>query len=168
MYWLAFVVYWCDLHDPSQGKGIICCTDNPKRKSQKTVAAQSEIHNFWTLQLKLELIRNKRNKFRIRGFSLGIADGIAEKSLQRVQIASVPGYFDGVADGSFHPGRGGLEGFRHLGVQYFGDGIGVLTARLGASWMGSVKPPWTTNFLGAFIALSVAHITVGLLGLSQW
>ena len=30
-----------------------------------------------------------------------------------------------MADGSFHSGRGGLECFRHLGVQYLGDGVGV-------------------------------------------
>ena len=128
----------------------------------------SKIDNFAAFELKLQFISNQVNKFRIRGFSLGIANGIAEKSLQSVQIASVPGYLDGMADGTLHSGRCSLECFRHLRVQYFGDGIGVLTARLGAFWMGSVKPPWTTNFVGAFIALSVAHITVGLLGLSQW
>ena len=91
-----------------------------------------EIRHFAGLQLKLQLVSDKRNKLRIRGFSLGIADGIAEKSLQGIQIPSVPGYFDGMADGPFHSAGGGLEGFRHLGVQYLGDGIGVLTARLGA------------------------------------
>ena len=30
-----------------------------------------------------------------------------------------------MADGPFHPAGGGLEGLRHLGVQYLGDGIGV-------------------------------------------
>ena len=84
---------------------------------------QSEIGNLRRLQLQLELVRDKGNKFGIRGFSLGIADGIAEKSLQSVQIPSVPGYFDGVADGTLHSGRGGLECFRHLGVQYLGDGV---------------------------------------------
>ena len=28
-------------------------------------------------------------------------------------------------NGSFNPGRGGLEGFRHLWVQYLRDGVGV-------------------------------------------
>ena len=84
-----------------------------------------EIGDFRGLQLKLQFVSNQRNKFRIRGFSLGIADGIAEKSLKCVQIASVPGHFDSVTDGPFHPGRGGLEGLCHLGVQYLGDGIGV-------------------------------------------
>ena len=107
------------------------------RKIQRNL----EICHFAGLQLKLQFVSDKGDEFGIRGFSLGIADGIAEKSLQSVQIASVPGHFDGMADGTLHSGRGGLECFRHLGVQYLGDGIGVLTARLGASWMGSVKPP---------------------------
>ena len=77
----------------------------------------------------MKLICNQRNKFRIRGFPLGIADCIAEKSLQSVQVASVPGYFNGMADGSFHSAGGGLEGFGYLRVQYLGDGIdGVPTA----------------------------------------
>ena len=36
-----------------------------------------------------------------------------------------------MADGSFHSGRGGLEGLCHLGVEYLRDGIGGLAARLG-------------------------------------
>ena len=103
--------------------------------------AQSEIRNLRRLQLKLQFISDKRNKFGIRGFSLGIADGIAEESLQSIQVASVPGYFDGMSDSTLHSGRRGLECLGYLRVQYLGDGIGVLTARLGASWMGSVKPP---------------------------
>ena len=78
----------------------------------------------------MKLICNKRDKFGICGFSLGIADGIAEKSLQSVQIASVPGYFDSMADGTLHAAGGGLECFRHLGVQYLGDGIHGLVSPL--------------------------------------
>ena len=37
-----------------------------------------------------------------------------------------------MTDGPFHPAGGGLEGFRHLGIQDLGDGVGVLSARLGA------------------------------------
>ena len=103
-----------------------------QKEKRKPVAAQSEIGNLGRLQLKLELVCNKRNKFGIRGFSFGIADGIAEKSLQGIQVAPIPGHFDGVADGSFYSGRRGLECFCYLGVQYLGDGVGVLSARLGA------------------------------------
>ena len=95
---------------------------------------QLEIRHFRRFQLKLQLISDKGNKFGIRRFSFGIADGIAEKSLQRIQIPSVPGHFDGMADGPFHPAGGGLECFRHLGVEYLGDGVdGVPTAHLTAT-----------------------------------
>ena len=84
-------------------------------KSRKTVAAQSEIGNLRRLQLKLQIVSDKGDEFGIRGFSLGIADGIAEKSLQGIQVASVPGDFDSVSYGPLHSRWRGLEGFRHLG-----------------------------------------------------
>ena len=87
-----------------------------QKEKRKPVAAQSEIGNLRRLQLKLQFVCNQRNKFGIRGFSLGIADRIPKKSLQSVQVASVPGYFDGVPDGALHSAGGGLEGFRYLGV----------------------------------------------------
>ena len=94
-------------------------------KSRKPVAPQSEIGNLAGLQLKLQFVSDKGNKLRIRGFSLGIADRIPEKSLQGIQITPVPGHFDGMADGSFHTAGGGLECFRYLRVQYFGNGVRV-------------------------------------------
>ena len=42
------------------------------------VAAQSEIGNLRRFQLKLQFVSDKGNEFGIRGFSLGIADSIAE------------------------------------------------------------------------------------------
>ena len=84
-----------------------------------------EISHFAGLQLKLQFVCNQRDKFGIRRLSLGIADRIAEKSLQSIQVASVPGYFDGMSDGPFHSAGGGLECLGHLRVQYLGDGIGV-------------------------------------------
>ena len=53
-----------------------------------------EIGNLAGLELKLQFISDKGDEFRIRGLALGIADGIAEKSLQSVQVTSVPGDFD--------------------------------------------------------------------------
>ena len=73
----------------------------------------------------MEFVRNQGDKFGIGGFSLGIADGIAEKSLECVQIASVPGYFDSMADGTLHPAGGGLECLCHLGIEDFRDGISL-------------------------------------------
>ena len=85
-------------------------------------------------QLQLQLICNEGDELTIRGFSLGIADGIAEKSLQSIQIASIPGDFNGVADGTLHSGRRGLEGLSHLRIEYLCDGIdGVPTAHLTAT-----------------------------------
>ena len=84
-----------------------------------------EIYGLSAVQRKLEFASNQRDKFRIRGFSLGIADGIAEKSLQCIQVASVPGDFNGMSDCPLHTAGCGLECFRHLGVQNFRDGIGV-------------------------------------------
>ena len=75
-----------------------------------------EIGNLAGLQLKLQFVCDKGDKLRIRGFSLGIADGITEEALQSIQIAAVPGHFDGVADGTLDAAGGGLECFRHLGV----------------------------------------------------
>ena len=95
------------------------------KQMDKVYTAQLEIGNLGGLQLKLQFVSDKGDKLRIRGFSLGIADGIAEESLQGIQIASVPGYFDSVTDGPLHSAGGSLEGLCHLGVQYFGDGIGV-------------------------------------------
>ena len=92
-------------------------------KSRKPVAPQSEISHLAGLELEGQFISDKGYEFGIRGFSLGIADGIAEKSLQRIQIPSVPGDFDGVTDGSLHSAGCGLEGFGYLGVEYLGDGI---------------------------------------------
>ena len=87
-----------------------------QKEKRKPVAAQSEIGNLRRLKLKLQFVSDKGDEFGIRGFSFGIADSIAEKSLECIQVASVPGDFDGMADSTLHPAGGGLEGFRHLGV----------------------------------------------------
>ena len=90
-----------------------------------------EIRHFAGLQLQLQLISDESDEFGIRRLALRIADGIAEEPLERIQIPSVPGYFDGMSDGPFHSAGGGLEGFCHLRVEHLGDGIGGLAARLG-------------------------------------
>ena len=73
--------------------------------------------------MKLQFISNQGDEFGIRRFSLGIADGIAEKSLECVQVTSIPGDFDGMADGTLHTAGRGLKGLCHLGVEHLGDGI---------------------------------------------
>ena len=84
-----------------------------------------EIRHFRGFQLKLKLVSYKRDEFRVGGFSLGIAHRVAEESLEGIQIAPVPGHFDGVPDCSLNTAGRGLECFRHLGVEYFGDSIRV-------------------------------------------
>ena len=112
-----------------------------KRKSRKPVAPQSVIGHLLSFELKLELVRDEGDELRICGLALGVGHGVAEEPLQGVQVSPVPGHLDGVANGSLHSGWGGAEGLGYLRVEHLGDGVGVLTARLGASWMGSVKPP---------------------------
>ena len=73
--------------------------------------------------MKLELISDQSDELRIGGFSLGVGNGIAEESLERIQIATIPCHLDSMADGSFHSGRRSLECFRHLWVQYLRNGI---------------------------------------------
>ena len=138
--------------------------DHRHPKSRKNVAPQSEMSNLRRLQLQLQLISDQGDKFRIRGFSLGIADGIAEKSLQSIQISSVPGHFDGMADGTLHSGRGGLECFRHLGVEYLGDGIRVPDGPR----RGYQEPPQNKRFFGVvycFLCWSMHRCFIGLVAL---
>ena len=85
----------------------------------------SEIGNLRRLQLKLQFVSDQGDELTISGFSLGIADGIAEETLEGIQIAPVPGYFDGMADGTFHPAGGGLECLGHLRIQYLCNSVGV-------------------------------------------
>ena len=87
---------------------------NPK--SRKPVAAQSEIGNLGRLQLKLQFVSDKRNKFRIGRLSFCIADGIAEEALKGIQITTIPGDFDGMPNSTLHSAWGSLECFCHLGV----------------------------------------------------
>ena len=120
-----------------------------------------EISNLAGLQLQGKLVCNKRDEFRIRGFSLGIAYGIAEKSLQRIQVASVPGNLNGMADGALHAGRRGLESLCHLGIKYLGDGISLACGQqegvAGATQKGKICE-W-------LIALFVAHDVLSSSGL---
>ena len=57
------------------------------------------------LVFKPEVVRYHCDKLRIRGFSAGILYRIAEKSVEYVKVAPVPGDFYGVADRAFNAGR---------------------------------------------------------------
>ena len=79
----------------------------------------------------MQPVRDQGNKLTVGGLSLGIAHGIAEEALQGVQVSPVPGDLYGVANGPLYPGRRGLEGFGHLGVEDLGDGVRGLSAHAG-------------------------------------
>ena len=71
----------CGLQIPLSAR-IACSWDfGHFRKIGKCLMPQSEICHLTGLQLKLELVRDKGDKLRIRGFSLGIADSIAKEPL---------------------------------------------------------------------------------------
>ena len=91
----------------------------------------SVLRRLCGLELQLKPIRNQRNKLTIRGLALGVAHRVAKEALQGVEIAPIPGYLDGVANGTLHPAGGGLEGFGHLGVEDLGDGVRGLSAHAG-------------------------------------
>ena len=75
--------------------------------------------------MQLQLVSDKGDEFGICGLTLCIGNGVPEEALEGVQITSVPGYFDGVANGTLYTGWGGLEGFCHLRIQHLGDGVRV-------------------------------------------
>ena len=133
-------------------------------KSRKPVAAQSEIGNLRRLQLKLQFVSDKGDKFGIRRLSLGIADGIAEKSLQSVQVASVPGNLDGVSNGPLDSAGGRLEGLGDLRVKHLGDGIRVPDGPR----RGYQEPPQNKGFFGVvycFLCWSMHRCFIGLVAL---
>ncbi len=62
---------------------------------------------YGVLAFEAEIVRDHRNKLRVRGLSLDARDGIAEEPLQGLHVAAVPGHLDGMANfGTFVPKRG--------------------------------------------------------------
>ena len=135
-----------------------------QKEKRKPVAAQSEIGNLAGLQLKLQFVSDQGNKFGIRGISLGVADGIAEKSLECIQITSVPRNLNSMADSSLHTAGCGLECFRYLGVEHLGDGIRVPDGPR----RGYQEPPQNKGFFGVvycFLCWSMHRCFIGLVAL---
>ena len=64
--------------------------------------ASLKIGSGAVFQLQLELIGDQGDELTICRLSFCIGNRVAEEPLQCVQIPSVPGYLNGVADGSFH------------------------------------------------------------------
>ena len=102
--------------------------ETPKRLGNPSI-----LRRLGGLELQLKPIRNQRNKLTIRRLSLGIAHRIPKEPLQGIQIAPIPGYLDGVADGTLHPAGGRPEGFRYLGIEYLRDGVAGLRPAVEAS-----------------------------------
>ena len=102
--------------------------ETPKRLGNPSI-----LRRLGGLELQLKPIRNQRNKLTIRGLSFGIAHGIPKEPLQGIQIAPIPGYLDGVANGALHPAGGCSECFRYLGIQYLRDGVAGLRPAVEAS-----------------------------------
>ena len=96
----------------------------------------------------MQLVRNQGDELRVGGLSFGVAHRIAEEALQGIQISPIPGDFNGVANGPLHSAGGGLEGFRHLGVEDLGDGIGGLAARLESLLDGVCEISLNNKFCG--------------------
>ena len=96
-----------------------------QKEKRKPVAPQSKIRHFRRLQLQGKLVCNKGDELRVGRLAFGIGNRVAKEALEGIQIASVPGDFDGMADGPLYPAGGGVKPFGHLGIEYLGDGIGV-------------------------------------------
>ena len=92
-------------------------------KARKPVVPQSVIPHLGALELQLQPVGNQGDELTIGGLSLGVGHRVAKEALEGVQISSVPGYLDGVADGPLYPGRRGAEGLCHLGVEHLGNGV---------------------------------------------
>ena len=123
-----------------------------------------EIGNLTGLQLKLKLVSDQGDEFGIRGFSLGIADSVSKEPLECIQVTSVPGDFNGMSESSLHPGRGSLECFCHLWIQYLGDGIRVPDGPR----RGYQEPPQNKGFFGVvycFLCWSMHRCFIGLVAL---
>jgi len=93
----------------------------------------SILRRLGALELELQAVGNQGDEFRIGGLPFGIAHGIPKEPLQGIQIAPIPGYLDGVADGTLHPAGGRPEGFRYLGIEYLRDGVAGLRPAVEAS-----------------------------------
>ena len=103
------------------------------RMADIVISLKLILRRLGALELELQPVSDKRNKFRIGGLPLGIAHGIPKEPLQGIQIAPIPGYLDGVADGTLHPAGGRPEGFRYLGIEYLRDGVAGLRPAVEAS-----------------------------------
>ena len=109
----------------------MCIRD--RHKCQNVLGNPSILRRLGALELELQPVSDKRDELTIGGLPLGIAHRIPKEPLQGIQIAPIPGYLDGVADGTLHPAGGRPEGFRYLGIEYLRDGVAGLRPAVEAS-----------------------------------
>ena len=79
----------------------------------------------------MQPVSDQGDELRIRGLPLGIADGIPEEALQGIQVPSIPGHFNCVANGPLYPTWRCLKGLGNLGIQDLRDGVRGLSAHAG-------------------------------------
>ena len=89
----------------------------------QSLAAQGFASHGSVLAAQGKAVGYHGDEFTIGGLALDAADGVAEELLQHLHIATVPGYLNGVADGTLHTGGGGVEALGHLRVEHLCDGI---------------------------------------------
>lgn len=75
------------------------------------------------IQLQPNLVGNQGNELTVGGLALADAHRVPKVLLQDIQVTSVPGHFDSVADSPFHPAGGGVEGLGNRRVQNLGDSL---------------------------------------------
>ena len=124
-----------------------------QKEKRKPVAPQSELGHVLSFELKLELVRDQGDEFRIGGLALGVAYCVAEEPLQSVQIAPIPGDLDGVANGTLHSAWRGAEVLGYLGIEHLGDGVdGVPDGPPEGFRKGSVWQAFCRELIAFFVA----------------
>ena len=106
-------------------------TERGKRQSTLSdgTAATSPKGRGLLVQLifKPEIISYHCDKFRIRGLSSVILNGISKIRIERIHVASVPSYLDGVAYCTLDTACGGLVFLRNGRVEDFRDAVDDVT-----------------------------------------
>lgn len=75
------------------------------------------------LALQLQPVSDHGDELRIGWLALGGIHRVSKVLLQGFQVAPIPCYLNGVANGPLHPAGSGGKAPCHLRVQYLGDGV---------------------------------------------
>ena len=99
----------------------------------RVIFSVSKLRRLSGFELKLQFVRNQGDELRIGGLTFGVGNCVAEKSLQGIQIAAIPSYLNGMADGTLDATGGGLEGLCDLRIQYLCNGISLPGGKQGVN-----------------------------------